>query len=80
MQTLEFDVDGMHCGGCVSRVQRALAALDGVGEVEVTLHPGAVSVQSDASRVTAVQIAGALAALGFTATTRRSAQPMRATP
>ena len=80
MQTFEFDVAGMHCGGCNSRLQRTLAALDGVGDVEVTLHPGAVSVQADASRVTAGQIASALAALGFTATTRRSAQPKWTTP
>lgn len=80
MQTLEFDVESMHCGGRVSRVQRALAALDGAGEVEVKLCPGAVSVQADASRVSAAQIASALAPLGFTATPRRSAQPMRTTP
>ncbi len=72
MTTLNFDVQGMKCGGCVSRVQRVLGALDGVGRVDVTL-PGAVSVDADASRVTAAQIAGALAGIGFAAVARSSA-------
>ncbi|WP_455775828.1 cation transporter, partial [Burkholderia stabilis] len=25
LQTIELSVDGMHCGGCTGRVQRALA-------------------------------------------------------
>ncbi|WP_455731702.1 heavy-metal-associated domain-containing protein, partial [Burkholderia stabilis] len=30
LQTIELSVDGMHCGGCTGRVQRALAAVPGV--------------------------------------------------
>jgi copper chaperone CopZ len=33
----EFQITGMHCGGCVNRVARALKALD--DGVEVTLEP-----------------------------------------
>ena len=33
----EFEIIGMHCGGCVNRVARALRALD--PEVSVTLEP-----------------------------------------
>jgi Cu+-exporting ATPase len=33
----EIQITGMHCGGCVNRVARALKTLD--GGVEVTLEP-----------------------------------------
>jgi copper chaperone CopZ len=35
--TQEFKITGMHCGGCVSRVAKALRALD--AGVAVTLEP-----------------------------------------
>ena len=33
----EFDVRGMHCGGCVKSVTRAVSQLPGVQAVEVSL-------------------------------------------
>jgi copper chaperone len=33
----EFEISGMHCGGCVNRVAKALRALD--AGVAVTLEP-----------------------------------------
>jgi Cu+-exporting ATPase len=48
----QFEISGMHCGGCVSRVARALRAID--PGVEVTLEPpraqfaGAAPVALDA--------------------------------
>lgn len=33
----EFQITGMHCGGCVNRVAKALRALD--ADVTVTLEP-----------------------------------------
>ncbi len=48
----QFEISGMHCGGCVNRVARALRALD--PEVSVTLEPprarfsGATQVSADA--------------------------------
>ncbi|MDX1589262.1 MAG: heavy metal translocating P-type ATPase [Oleiphilaceae bacterium] len=32
-----FAIEGMHCGGCVSRVEKAIAALPGVHDVSVNL-------------------------------------------
>lgn len=39
-----FDVDGLHCGGCVNTVRETLLGLDGVIAVIVTLGTGAPSV------------------------------------
>lgn len=65
MQTLEFDVQGMACGGCTGTVQRALDNVDGVSHTEVTLHPGRASVQVDPRRVSAAQIEAVIAKLGY---------------
>ncbi|MGY4728734.1 heavy metal translocating P-type ATPase [Burkholderia pyrrocinia] len=47
LQTIELSVDGMHCGGCTGRVQRALAAVPGVVDAAVDLdaHTATVTAQ-----------------------------------
>jgi copper chaperone len=45
MKRLAFEVDGMTCGGCSARVQRAL---EGVGvTATVTRNPGRAVVEAD---------------------------------
>lgn len=39
-----FDVEGLHCGGCVNTVRETLLALQGVRGVEITLATAAPSV------------------------------------
>lgn len=65
MQTYEFDVKGMTCGGCTSSVQRALSKMDGVTKVEVTLQPGTATVQADPDRVSAAKIESTLTGMGY---------------
>jgi Cu+-exporting ATPase len=45
METV-FRIEGMHCGGCVTRVTRALQAL--ADDVQVTLEPPQAVLESDA--------------------------------
>ena len=47
MQTILLDVQGMHCGGCVKRVNATLQPLPGVRAVEVDLAAARVSVHGD---------------------------------
>ena len=72
MQTFNFDVQGMTCGGCTGSVQRVISKLDGVSAVEVTLNTGAATVQADPTRVTEAQIQTTLVKLGFKAQIRPS--------
>lgn len=69
MQTLKFDVHDMTCGGCSGSgsVQRALSKIDGVSHVDVTLRPGAATLEADTTRVTATQIEAAITSLGYQA-------------
>jgi Cu+-exporting ATPase len=39
-----FRIEGMHCGGCVNRVTRALQAI--ADEVTVTLEPSQATLES----------------------------------
>jgi len=65
METLTFEVRGMSCGGCEQRVRDAVGALAGVAGVAPEHIGDEVEVTFDASRVGAVEIAAAIASLGF---------------
>jgi len=41
----QFDVKGMHCDSCVTRLQKALAETPGVTDASVTLEPPRATVQ-----------------------------------
>jgi len=52
MEQTELHIDGMSCGHCISRVQKALARVEGVhvdqvgiGSARVTWDPEVVSLQ-----------------------------------
>ena len=47
MQTELLKVTGMTCGGCVSSVTKALKAVSGVSDVQVSLSAGEATVQFD---------------------------------
>ena len=66
----EFEVRGMHCGGCVKSVTRAVSQLPGVQAVEVSLETGAASVQYDDATVAPAAIVAAIEAAGFDASAR----------
>ena len=68
MDTLKLDVRGMTCGGCSARVQHVLGRLEGVGQIDVQLPPGSLTVVVDPTRVTLAQIEAAIAKVGFYAT------------
>ena len=70
MQTSSFDVEGMTCGGCTGKVQRAISKIDGGSHVDVSLRPGTATVQADPARVTSAQIESVITKLGYPATLR----------
>jgi Cu+-exporting ATPase len=56
-----FRIDGMHCGGCVARVTRALKPL--ADDVEVTLDPPQATLDVP-SALALVDVQAAVAAVG----------------
>ncbi|MBR8413438.1 heavy metal translocating P-type ATPase [Burkholderia cenocepacia] len=72
LQTIELNVDGMHCGGCTGRVQRALAAVPGVVDAAVDLdaHTATVTAQET---VEPDQLVNAVHQAGYRAAVRDAA-------
>lgn len=46
LNTIVLTVDGMHCGGCTGRVQRALAGVPGVVDAAVDLADRSATVSA----------------------------------
>jgi heavy metal translocating P-type ATPase len=60
-------LDGLRCGGCVRRVEQALAALPGVDSASVQLTTQRALVRFDPLRVDAQRLAAEVAELGYEA-------------
>ncbi|WP_369324876.1 heavy metal translocating P-type ATPase [Burkholderia cepacia] len=69
LHTIELSVDGMHCGGCTGRVQRALAAVPGVVEAAVDLDAHAATVTAQET-IDAARLIEAIGAAGYGASVR----------
>lgn len=65
METLTFGVDGMHCGGCVASIKRALGALAGVGSVDVSLDAATAAVNFDPALTSPDALMQAVADAGY---------------
>jgi len=65
MNEIILSVTGMTCGGCVSSVQKVLAALPGVQSVEVSLTPGQARVVYDATQIDRAALVQAVTDAGF---------------
>lgn len=63
MEDLTLQIDGMTCGHCVARVQKALSKLDGVDIRNVGV--GSVEMSYDPSRVSPDKILEAVDAAGY---------------
>ena len=65
MQTEVLKITGMTCGGCTSKVTRALTAVSGVDDVNVTLSPGEATVKYDERRTSSDQLKSAVKIAGY---------------
>lgn len=63
--TLKLAIDGMHCGGCVTRVTNALKKLEGVEVRDVQV--GSAEVAYDEATLQSAAITEAVNKIGFTA-------------
>ncbi|MBO7120180.1 MAG: SO_0444 family Cu/Zn efflux transporter [Bacteroidaceae bacterium] len=59
-----YNVEGMNCNHCAANVEKAIAAVEGVEHVEVSLHDGTASISGSASESDILQ---AVESIGFRA-------------
>lgn len=74
MQTELLKVTGMTCGGCSSKVTKALQAVSGVGVVTVSLAAGEATVQYDERLTSPEQLKSAVKGAGYGADATDGAQ------
>jgi len=65
MQTELLKVTGMTCGGCISNVTKALKAINGVGDVRVSLDAGEATVQFDERLTSPDRLKSAVTGAGY---------------
>jgi copper chaperone len=65
MQIEHLTVNGMSCGGCVTRVTEALTAIPGVGGVDVALSTGKVDVTYDERLAQRARMTSAVEEAGY---------------
>lgn len=68
-------VENMHCGGCMSKVERALTAIDGIASARANLTARRVTVAHTAGEVPVRTMIDALAEAGFRAADIAEAPP-----
>jgi len=74
MHTELLKVTGMTCGGCISNVTKALKAINGVGNVKVSLSAGEATVQYDERLTSPDQLKSAVKGAGYGVDTTNTAQ------
>jgi copper chaperone len=68
MKTEILNVSGMTCGGCTSKVTRALSSLPGVSKVDVSLAKNTAEITFDEGMTSVDGMRGALRSAGFDVT------------
>ena len=76
----DFAVDGMTCAACVRRVERKVAKLDGVDDVQVNLATERMRVCFDPDQLDAAGIARAVEQAGYRAQSIEAAPPAEEDP
>ena len=66
-------VEGMHCGGCASSVEKKLKATPGVEEARVSFEKGEAWVKFDDSKVSEAQLREAINSIGYKAVETKAA-------
>lgn len=65
MDTIELEVQGMSCGTCADKVNRALRPVKGVDQISIHLEHGRVNVTGDFLESGAEPLITALETAGF---------------
>ncbi|TDH34428.1 copper chaperone [Pseudohoeflea suaedae] len=67
---ITLKIEGMHCGGCVSSVEKAARSIDGVDNVTVSLDKGELTADAQAGKLD--QLVAAIEDSGFDVVSRRT--------
>ena len=74
MKHENYDVSGMSCAACSSRVEKCVRGLEGVSSVSVNLLKNSMTVDYDESRLSSAGIVEAVEKAGYGAKSRSAAK------
>ncbi len=73
-KTVTIKVEGMHCGGCATSIEKKLKATPGVEEVRVSFEKGEAWVKFDDQKTTEAKLREAVNSTGFKAVEVKAAE------
>lgn len=65
MEKIELNIEGMHCSGCSTRLQKILSNLDGVQVIDISFETGKANLEVDFPKVKMENIKEAIEDAGF---------------
>ena len=65
METLNWNISGMHCDGCAVRLQKVLSGKAGVQSARVSFQDEQAFLEYDSSAISSYQIKDAVEKAGF---------------
>ena len=65
MNTLTFEIEGMHCDGCAATIQFLLERHAGVQKARVSFNDGEARILYDSNAVTEEQLVAAIESSGY---------------
>ena len=65
IETINWDISGMHCDGCSARLQKVLSGKNGVQSAEVSFAEEQASLEFDSALISADQLQEAVEKAGF---------------
>jgi copper chaperone CopZ len=71
-KTVTIKVEGMHCGGCSSSLEKKLKATEGVEQVTVSYEKGEAQIKYDDQKTSEAKLREAINSTGFKAVEQKS--------
>ena len=67
MKEVKLNIEGMHCTGCSTRLEKVLNNVDGVEDAKVSLEEKKADIKYDETQVSEKELIEAVKDAGFTA-------------
>lgn len=67
MKEVKLDIEGMHCTGCSTRLEKVLNNVDGVEDAKVSLEEKKADIKYDETQVSEKELIEAVEDAGFKA-------------
>ena len=65
MKEIKLNIEGMHCTGCSTRLEKVLNNIDGVESAKVSLEEKKADIKSDEAQVNESELKEAIEDAGF---------------